>query len=483
MPAMRRSFAVLATAIATLFAAQGAQAATTLIASDPFTNPESQHRALVEPDTYAVGSTIIAAAQSGRYYDGGSSGIQWARSADGGVTWMQGTLPGITTHGNGGPFDRVTDPAVAYDARHNVWLISTLGLMPGATAPAVLTSRSTDGGVTWGNPVTTAPFVSGTSYDKNWIVCDNTATSAFYGNCYTTWDDNGNGNRLLNSTSADGGLTWGSPRATANNATGLGGQPLVQANGTVIVPTGNANVSQIIAYQSTNGGASWTAPVLVASAIVHDPAANLRSDALPSAEIDGAGNVYVVWQDCRFRKGCGSNDIVISSSSNGTTWTAPARVPIDSTTSGVDHFIPGLGVDRGTSGAAARLGLTYYGYASARCGHKCGLQVGYVQSNDAGAHWGSAVQVVPPFSISLVPDTTQGRMVGDYISTSWSNGRAFSATPVAHAAISPFAFNQGLEVTTGGITASAGAFSSASDKPVADAAGEHASTRSAISRR
>lgn len=482
MPAMRLPVALFL-ATASLFAAQQAQAATSPIASDPFTNPESQHQTIVEPDTFAFGATIVAAGQSGRYYDGGASGIQYATSTNSGASWTQASLPGITTHNNGGPFDRVTDPAIAYDALHGVWLVSTLGLMPGASAPAVLTSRSTNGGLTFGAPVTTAAYVAGTSYDKNWIVCDNTSTSPFYGTCYTTWDDNGHGNRLLASKSTDGGQTWGAPVATPSGATGIGGQPVVQANGTVIVPSANANETQIISITSANGGASWSNPVLIATVADHAVAGGLRSGPLPSAEIDGAGRVYVVWQDCRFRKGCKSNDIVLSTSTNGTTWTSPARVPIDGTTSSFDHFIPGLGVDPSTSGATARLGLTYFAYANARCGTSCGLQVGYIQSNNAGANWGSPVQVVAPFPISLVPDTTQGRMVGDYISTSWLAGKAFGPTAVGRSPVAPFAFSQGLEVTPGGLTASAGAFSSASDKPVANAAADHAAARSAIVQR
>jgi len=51
----------------------------------------------------------------------------------------------------GGSYQRVTDPAVAYDAADGVWLVSTLALAEDASgAPSdavVLTSRSTDGGV------------------------------------------------------------------------------------------------------------------------------------------------------------------------------------------------------------------------------------------------------------------------------------------------------------------------------------------------
>jgi hypothetical protein len=41
----------------------------------------------VEPDTFAFGSTVVGAFQVGRFYDGGSSNIGWATSANGGSTW------------------------------------------------------------------------------------------------------------------------------------------------------------------------------------------------------------------------------------------------------------------------------------------------------------------------------------------------------------------------------------------------------------
>ena len=90
------------------------------IAADSFLNPDSQHATLVEPDTFAHGSTIVAAVQAGRFTDGGSSDIAWATSTNGGSTWTSGNLPGtIDQVTPAGPYDRVSDPSVAYDARHN----------------------------------------------------------------------------------------------------------------------------------------------------------------------------------------------------------------------------------------------------------------------------------------------------------------------------------------------------------------------------
>ncbi|GLZ32224.1 hypothetical protein Lesp02_44120 [Lentzea sp. NBRC 105346] len=421
----------------------------TQVSSDPYTDAQAQHKTEVEPDTFSFGTTIVSAFQVGRVSGGGSSNIGFATSANGGATWTQGFLPG-TTANSGGPCGQISDPAVAFDAKHNVWLISSLGI--GCPGTPVLTSRSTDGGLTWSNPITTATG----SLDKNWIVCDNTASSPFFGNCYTEYDITSAGDALRMKTSSDGGLTWGPARATGDNATGLGGQPVVRPNGTVLVPYQSLN-GQIRSFRSIDGGASWRSTVLVSTISHHTVAGGLRSGALPSAEIDAAGTAYVAWSDCRFRSGCSSNDIVLSKSTSETTWGAPTRVPIDATTSTVDHFVPGIGVDRSTSGGTARIGLTYYFYPTANCtAATCRLDVGFISSVNGGTSWSPATQVAGPMSLSWIPNTSQGRMFGDYISTSIRNGgNAFPVVPIATAPTGT-TFNLGMFAPTGGLVLTGG---------------------------
>jgi hypothetical protein len=445
----RRGLPILVALVVALTAVPGLAAVPlTPVSNDPYTNTASQHRTEVEPDTFSFGSTIVSAFQVGRIFGGGAANIGWARSADGGATWTNGFLPGTTTV-VGGSFSAISDPAVAFDRRHNVWLISSLGILSSGSR-RVVTSRSTNGGLTWSNPVATS--TTGNP-DKNWIACDNTTTSPFYGNCYTEWDNTADGNRIKMQTSNNGGQTWGPARNTGDNATGLGGQPLVRPNGTVLVPMDNANQSQIRSFRSVDGGASWRATVLVSSVSRHTVAGGLRTSPLPSAEMDAAGTAYVVWQDCRFRSGCASNDIVMSKSTSETTWGSVTRVPIDATSSTVDHFIPGLGVDRSTSGASARVGLAYYYYyPTAACtSTTCQLNVGFVSSTNGGASWSAATNVTGPMSLSWLANTSQGRMVGDYISTSvLPGGRAWPTVAVATAP-SGGLFNEAMYVPTGGL--------------------------------
>jgi BNR repeat-like domain len=399
----------------------------TQVSSDPFTNPTSQHRTQVEPDSFSYGQRVVSAFQSGRFFAGGASDIGWATSTGQGGAWRQGFLPGTTTF-VGGPYDAVSDPSVAYDAAHHVWLISSLALSAQNGGVAVLVSRSPNG-LRWSAPVIVAAADNGADLDKNWTVCDNTRSSPFFGHCYTEFDDFGHANRIKMSTSTDGGRSWGTPLEPALGDLGLfgqlgiGGQPVVQPNGTVIVPIDTLVETEVRSFRSTNGGASWSSTVSVAPISRHTVAGGLRTGPLPSAEVDGAGRVYVAWQDCRFRTGCGSNDIVFSTSDDGINWSPVSRVPIDPVDSGADHFIPGLAVDSATSGNQARLALTYYYYPSAACtAATCQLDVGLIQSSDGGGNWSAPTQLAGPMSLSWLANTSQGVMVGDYISTSFVAG-------------------------------------------------------------
>jgi hypothetical protein len=398
----------------------------TRVSADPFTNASSQHATEVEPDTFAFGSTVLAAYQVGRFFDGGASDIGFARSTDGGATWDPSSfLPGLTFNAGhfadpSSPFERVSDPSVAYDARHNTWMISSIPILPGSlVVPTIFVSLSTNGGATFGAPVQIPPPAKKVNLDKNWTVCDNHAGSPFYGNCYTEFDNFGEGDLEYMSTSSDGGLTWSTPVSPAGNPKGLGGQPIVQPNGTVIVPFESLK-GTIAAFRSTDGGATWSKEVPVSKISFHPNSGGLRTSPLPTAEIDAAGKAYVAWEDCRFEPKCTANDIVFSTSTDGLSWSAVNRIPIDGVGSGVDHFIPGLAVDPDAS-RSGHLALTYYFYPNAACTPAtCQLNVGYTSSVNGGATWTTSTQLAGPMSLADIAATSQGPMVGDYISTSFN---------------------------------------------------------------
>jgi hypothetical protein len=448
MHGLRAWWAALTLAVSVvLISTAGAQANVPLsqVSADPYTNSTSQHATEVEPDTFADHGTVVATFQVGRFFNGGASDIGVVRSGDGGATWGAPIFLHNTFNSgaSGSPFERVSDASVAYDAAHGVWLVSSIPLLPNTSVPTVFVNRSTDDGLTWGAAIRIPPPASNSvDLDKNWTVCDDHVSSPFFGHCYTELDNFGDGDLELMSTSIDGGLTWSPPIQTAGNDKGLGGQPVVQPSGRVIVPFESLN-GTISSFSSDNGGASWSKAVTVSHIRFHRNTGGLRTSPLPSAEIAGDGRVFVAWEDCRFRKKCPANDIVFSSTTDGINWSDVARVPIDDVTSGVDHFIPGLAVDPTTSGSAAKLALTYYFYPDTSCAGGCELEVGYISSPDGGAHWGAPTQLAGPMTLDQIAPTSQGPMVGDYISTSISAGSAVTVFPVGKPTATA-AFDEGM---------------------------------------
>jgi BNR repeat protein len=454
--------ALAATAALVVTLAASANVAVTIIATDPFTNSTSQHKTIVEPDTYSFGSTIVAAAQWGRFFDGGASDIGVSVSTNNGTSWTAQALPALTAFSNPpGPYARVSDPSVAYDVKHKVWMVSSLALDASVRGAAVIVSRSTDGGGMWQKPQKVRAASGTEDFDKSWIVCDSSAISQFHGNCYIAWDDFGNGNALMIAYSRDGGLTW--TMSTTPNVDTIGVQPLVQPKGKIVVPLDNASETALGAVVSNNGGVSFVNVSTITSITAAADPGNIRSGPLPSAEISGDGKIYVVWEDCRFRALCSTNDLVYTTSMTGTTWTPVERIPIDAVNSNVDHFIPGIAVDKNTSGANIHLAVGYYFYPSVNCmPATCQLDVGYISSPDGGSTWTAPWQLRGPMTTSWLANTTQGRMVGDYISTSYDgNGLAHPvfaegyAPPTGDCATSTPNCNQPLETPSSGLGAAA----------------------------
>jgi hypothetical protein len=387
------------------------------LSTDLSTSPDSQHETAVEPDSFAYGSTVVATFQLGRFEAGAASNVGFATSTDAGRTWRTGTLPGLTVESSpAGEENRASDPAVAYDAEHGTWLISTLGV--GSGSYAILVSRSRDG-VHWSAPVAAA---TGSLLDKEWVACDNGAASPFRGRCYTVYSDDAR-HQLVSQFSTDGGATWQPPVPAAGEL--VGAMPVVRPDGSLVVLASdlpdNAPAS-IVATRSTDGGATFAPLTTVSDVQFHRPG-RMRAIPLPSAEADRSGRVYAVWHDCRFRSSCTVNDIVLSTSVDGVTWSPPVRVPIDSTASGIDHFIPGIAANPAAEG---QLALVYAFFQPRPCAQDdCRLEIGFTSSGDGGATWRKPqrldAQAIP---MQWLARSEGGYMVGDYFSTSFAGNRA-----------------------------------------------------------
>lgn len=420
------------------------------ISSDPYTNPISQHMTEVEPHDFAVGNTVIAAFQVGRFSEAGASGIGWARSGDGGSTWSNGFLPGLTADQDGGPYASASDPVVGYDAKHSTWLISSLGNY-GSPTPGhflgsdVVVSGSTDGGTTWGNPVVVGFGGTPTILDKPWVACDNSASSPHYGSCYMTWDDYDAGDLVYVSTSTDGGATWSSPAAPAGVAHGLGGVPVVMPSGRVVVPF-LTDSDRIGVFSSADGGATWSRAHSVASVGASFVNGGVRASPMPAVSTDAEGNIFVLWSACvGYSTRCrhNGNDLLFSRSTDeGASWANPRRIPVDRKRG--DLYGGTIAVDPGTWGKTAHLAVTYYVNGKPSCGEStCQVDVRYTSSIDGGRDWSRAIELAGPMHPSWAPSTGIGRMFGDYFGMAIVGDG--SAVPVVSVALAPGgAFDQSI---------------------------------------
>jgi len=379
------------------------------ISTDPYRTATGQHRTQVEPDSFAHGSTVVAAFQSGRFFDGGAANIGVSTSTDAGRTWRPSFLPGLATSGSpAGVHPRVSDPVVAYDDAHGTWLVGSLGVSPGLTD--LMISRSANG-LSWGAPVVAARAATPSlAYDKEWLVCDSWPASPFRGRCYLGYTAVARGD-LVVQTSADGGLTWGTAVSTGP---GYFAMPAVQPDGTLVVLhlAGPDERPTLVSAVSRDGGATFAAPAPVAD-VAPGSVDGYRAPPVPSAEVAADGRIFVVWHDARFRS---TTDVVLSSSLDGIAWTAPVRVP----TGPGSAFVPGIGVDATTGGAATRLAVVTYAWVPG-----AGSDAWLTISRDAGASWGAPQRLTARSMLTpWIAATNQGTMLADYLSVSWAGGRA-----------------------------------------------------------
>ncbi|HMM42507.1 MAG TPA: sialidase family protein [Thermomicrobiales bacterium] len=221
-------------------------------------------------------------------------------SFDGGATWIDGQIPMQSGNGAG-------DPSPAFDGKHDVVLMAQLENTGGqgagnVTQGDISVSRSTDGGVTWSEPVTVMKGQGNAFgqanqarfYDKEWLTVDNYPDSPFYGRAYVTSTLFRSGlhgsymeSPIFLSYSDDGGLTWSTPEEISGSSphctyqeTGLANEcdedqfsiPEVAPDGTLYVHFLNAQNeeaweapfdfdSQIMVVRSTNGGETFGPPV------------------------------------------------------------------------------------------------------------------------------------------------------------------------------------------------------------------------------
>ena len=374
-------------------------------------------------------SNVVGMWQEDRWSTGGSRNLVLGTSVDGGQTWANIPLPGVSILA-GGEFQRVTDPWVDFGPSNRVYAFS-LGFDDTGPDNGLFVNTSTDGGLTWGAPV---PVIIDRQFeffnDKNALAVDNWASSPNRGNVYLAWDrlaEDPLGKPFVGtysgpamfSRSTDGGASFSTPQvvfATGTNKQTIGNVPVVFPNGDVAVlgtyfqnASLGKNSQKLWMTLSKDGGATFTAPRLVLD-MQSLPVPGLRTgDTVPSFAVAPDGTLYATWQDIRFSNGKRSDVLVSSSSDEGQTWSMPVKAN-DTPAGAEDAFTPAVAVD-----SSGRVGILYYDLRDDTSTKDGAFMTAdwLTTSTDGGSTWSPSTPVTPTFDQAAAAPAG-GFFLGDY---------------------------------------------------------------------
>jgi hypothetical protein len=286
----------------------------TQVSQDSIVDGFALHQSEMQPSLAANNATgtLVGAFEVGRIFNGGSSAIGVSTSPDGGTAWTDRLLP-LTIGAKqattpAGTLWRAADPSAAFDARHNTWLVSSTGL--GSQGETIgLFVNSSNNGLNWSAPVVAHQAATGDTPQNGSLACDDNASSTGYGTCYLAYNNSASSpaNALQVITSTDGGATWSAPVGTPDASTGTSVVTLVQppaSAGTcgrvVVAYTGGGGVSW---NSSPDCGATWSLHTQITpnATATHTVAQGTRTSLVVSGSTDGAGAIYLAWQTRSFR--------------------------------------------------------------------------------------------------------------------------------------------------------------------------------------
>jgi len=366
---------------------------------------------------------VVGIWQEGRFENGGALGCGYGISKDGGQTWRRGLIPHLTARIDGGPFDRASDPVAAIDS-HDAIYLSTVALK--GEAPnffgTLTVSKSTDGGATFGDPLTAFSSTNLDYFpDKPWLAANSfpgTRTADRLVITFTLFSPTNMSGLEIGvypiaiTHSDDGGAHW-SPARVISSHYCQGSQPMFLPDGSLAIvywnfvgPTGN----QIEVLLSADGGETFGSPRIVTGVNLYSDPIARAIGFLPSAACDRqAGVIYVTYQAWSpSPQGTAPRVMFTRSLDRGFTWSTP--VGVNDTPGARAAFNPIIAA----SPDGQHLTIVFY---DKRLDTGTGNIADFylVESFDGGETWGPNLRLSTASSdLTLAPQTQMGRMLGDY---------------------------------------------------------------------
>ncbi|HEX9236057.1 MAG TPA: sialidase family protein, partial [Actinomycetota bacterium] len=337
---------------------------------------------------------VVAVFQQDRFGNGGSVDPGYATSLDGGRTWTSGNFQGVTIFA-GGPYDRASDPWVAFGPQGQVYA-ALLGIGDTLCPTGIDVLRSDDGGITWNDPVEVQRDDDcEVLNDKDSIAVDTYPSSPHFGRVYVSWDRIANGQPVHVRYSDDQGQTWSPDEAISGLTAGTGADVQVQPSGDVTVIYDDVSDGSMVSQTSSDGGETFGPIRNIGRDLGSEPPDQRSGAGFPTAAVDPVtGVLYAAWQDTRFRSD-GVNDILVwSSTDSGSTWSGPVKANPDPDGSGLDHMTPGMAAANG------RVHVEYFRRRKLGDQYSIYVQPAYVSSSDGGTTWSDETLLGRPANLT-----------------------------------------------------------------------------------
>jgi hypothetical protein len=349
-------------------------------------------------------------------------------SDNGGTTWRQHCMPVVHDGGCG-------DPAVGYDSTGKGY---AMGIDCGFSTGDLVFQTTTDNGLTWSPAKVGVTSLLGGLTDKEWLEVDTSATSPFKDCVYASWTDfdtSFSKTRASVAHTCDGGTTWTRVAVDVTQTVPKIDQftdLAIGPSGTVYLtwmycktsgPAGDCGDTDVDMKfsKSTDGGNTWSTPVVMATAHTTPdtagcyygcfPGSSERVADIPVIDVnDSTGTLSVAYYTTVSGK---ARAKYIRSTNGGTTWSAPIE-PLTKT--GNQGWI-------WLSQNGSNVGVTFM-HSSTNGKY---IEVGAFSTND-GVTFAQKAKLATVQS-SFASDGFGGTFIGDYTGNFWVGNTLHASWP------------------------------------------------------